>query len=54
MTSENTSSNTWRTRSVRKRFMVMWSSGLMPQIQRNPTFSLVARAMARLEWTPDA
>ena len=49
MTSENTSSNTWRTRSVRKRLMVMRPGGPMPQAQRNPTLSLVARAMARLE-----
>ena len=49
MTSENTSSKTGRTRSVRKRLTVQWSSGRMPHIHRNPTFSRVARAIARLE-----
>lgn len=49
MTSENTSSNTGRMRSERKRLTVLWPSGRMPVSHMRFTFSRVAAAILRLE-----
>ena len=48
-TSENTSSNTGRMRSERKRLTVLWSRGRMPVSHMRFTFSRVAAAILRLE-----